>query len=98
MVPAENLLVPFDFKHQAFKYSAFDQLVKVYPNPFKRELIIESRTKNYVSEVEIYTMLGEKVVVRADNEDGRRIFMNVDYSDPEAEPPVDHGVRVTARP
>lgn len=60
--------------------SAFDHLVKVYPNPFKRELIIESWTKNYVSEVEVYNMPGEKVVVRADNGDGRRIFMNVDYS------------------
>ena len=100
MVPAGSLLVPFylqlswinpspsDSAYRHLKYSASDHLVKVYPNPFKRELVIEYESKNDVSEVEIYNMLGEKMVVRAGNGDGSRISMNVDYSDPEAEPNV----------
>jgi hypothetical protein len=77
MVPAENLLAPFDF-----------MLSWTNPSPVASCRLQVSCDKSFMSEVEIYTMLGEKVVVRADNEYGRRIFMNVDYSDPEAEPNV----------
>ncbi len=77
MVPAENLLVPFDFIHSWTN-----------PLPAVSSWLQVSFDKSFMSEVEIYNMLGEKMVVRAGNGDCSQISMNVDYSDPEAEPNV----------
>jgi hypothetical protein len=58
---------------------AFDHLVNVYPNPFNNELVIEFRTTANVTAIEVYNMIGEKVLIGAENRDGTRISINIDY-------------------
>ncbi len=64
----------------AVESTAFDHLVKVYPNPFKQELVLESGISNQILKVEVYNMLGERVVVSSENRNDTRTSMHIKFT------------------